>query len=86
MSKLIVGTTEVDEVRHLAHLSQDQLKALIAKAVAEAAGVDLSAPGVSVKSCYLSYNTGSINATEYYAKCEIVVDRCPQASPEEAAC
>lgn len=85
MSGLIVGTTEVDEVRHFAHVDQDRLKALIAKAVAEAAGVDLSAPGVSVKSCYLSYNSGSINATEYYAKCEIVVDRRPQAADEVAS-
>lgn len=85
MSELIVGTAEVDEVRHIAHVSDKQLKALIAKAVAEAAGVDLSAHGVRVQSCYLSYNAGSINSTEYYAKCEIVVDRRPQAASGEAA-
>jgi hypothetical protein len=77
MSELIVGTAEVDEVRHIAHLSEKQLEQLVAEAVAKAAGVDLAQPGTYVKTCYVSSSNTS-RGPEYTARCEIVVDRRPQ--------
>lgn len=80
---ITVNTTNVAETRHRATLDEKQLHALIVQAVAEQAGVDLSAKNVRVERVWISSNSGSINrGTEFSAEVSLVVDHRPQSEPE----
>lgn len=90
MSAIEINRSEVNEVQYAATLQQAQIEGLIAEAVAEAAGVDLTSAGVRVKKVEL-ITSDKVIGYETTAACEIVVDRLPKAdgeadpTPEEAA-
>ncbi|MFS8930983.1 hypothetical protein [Cupriavidus taiwanensis] len=84
MSEIKVNRSEVDEERYFAHLDQKQLEELVAKAVAERAGVDLRHGNVSVRRLWLSSRSTSTGSA-YEAQCEIVVDRRPADESGEQA-
>ncbi|QUN29513.1 hypothetical protein KB879_06075 [Cupriavidus sp. KK10] len=82
MSEINVNRSEVDEERYFAHLDQKQLEELVAKAVAESAGLDLTHRNVSIKRLWLS-STSTSTGYKYEAQCEIVVDRRQHPAPGE---
>jgi hypothetical protein len=48
---IAVTTRAVHETRHTARIEGDHLRRIIAEAVATAAGINLDAPGVTVRLC-----------------------------------
>lgn len=74
MTTIDVITTEVNEARYTARLSEQQLKDVIVKAVAEAAGFRIGPGFGTVARCHLT-SCGRSNGLEYQALCEIVVSR-----------
>lgn len=79
---LSITTTQVDETRHFVRLNDDQIKAILAKAVADQSGLVLGKPAVRLEKCYLSSQSG-IGSTKYEATIEIVVDRAPATCNKE---
>lgn len=73
-----ISTTEVNETRHRARLNQKQLEALVAEAVAKAAGVTLDGRAVRVEQCYIGNEDSMSTGPQRYAECTIVVDHRPQ--------
>ncbi|MGO4304212.1 hypothetical protein [Cupriavidus sp. RAF12] len=80
MNEIKVHESSVDEQRYRAVLNHQQLLDLVAAAVAQLAGVDLSAGNVGVRTLHLSSNGGGIGSIKCEAVCEIVVDRRPPAA------
>jgi hypothetical protein len=76
-----VGRSEVNEERYFASLDQDQLHAVIASAVAKAAGLSLDDDRVRVKQVFIDVRDTSTGLYRE-ARCELVVDRRPRAVSE----
>lgn len=71
MEPIIVGLTRIDETRHSAVVTQAQLRALVAEAVAKAAGLSLSASNVAVDQILFVF-TDTHPGREVSVRCTLV--------------
>jgi hypothetical protein len=86
VSEIKVNSSVVDEERHRAVLSEEQILDLVAQAVARSAGVSLEGDGVMVRTLHIGSRTsGSLSVSKAEAVCEIVVDRRTRPTEGESA-
>lgn len=78
MTGLSIRSSSTNQRRHRACLDESQLRAVLAKAVADQLSLNLNNPHVTVE-VHIRSNYGSIGPTCYHAEVEIVENFSPGA-------
>lgn len=83
MEAIIVGVNRIDQTRHTATVSHDQLRAMVAEMVAKASGLSLAAANVTVDQVLFVYRDTN-PGREVTVQCTLIEDHA-RAQPVSRA-